>query len=251
MSALTVIIPSKDRLDLLQQVTAGLYRYTDMAITVLVVDAGTDDTFTWCRANNINCLAKPGATFAQAINAAISQGHCARSVLLLNNDIVLHDDLVSELWRAYTNAESQAIVGARLVYPNGLIQHGGIGFDMAGNPYHLWHQAPAEHPEAMKRRALPAVTYACALMPRVLLETFPLDENYHNAYEDVDHCLKAREAGLPVFYAPTARATHLTGQTPGRNDRVAESWQRFHDVWLKDGRLWQALGVWPFERRAS
>ena len=188
--------------------------------------------------------ARFGGTFAENCNEGARQAK-GDYLWLLNDDVTLEEVYHSVFAMRIT--KRPAITGFRLLYPNGLIQHAGVGFDQNGSPYNLWRNAPGEHPEAMKKRYPPAVTFASVLIPRAVWEELGgLDEKFVNAYEDVDCCLRAKEIGVPVVYRPEMWATHFEGQTPGRNDGVEASWRYWQEKWVATGRLWSALGVWPF-----
>ena len=244
----SVIIPSKDRPDLLQRVTRSLWMSQDAAndppYELIVVETG-DTVISRVDGPDCQIIHLPGATFAQANNAAVKMAHSKR-LLLCNNDVIFQSDILQAFDIASLHHPDR-IIGAHLVYPDSLTQHAGIGFDNEGNPYNLWRLAPRLHPEVQQRRRLPAVTFACAMIPRIIWEELGgLDEGYTNAYEDVDFCLRATEAGYSVMYDPMVSATHLEAQTAGRHDHDAESMKHFRQKWLANGRLFKALGMWPF-----
>lgn len=242
---LSIIIPSKNRLDLLQQCINSLWRHCGRNYRVVVVDTGDGEEAKWARQNGLSCLHLPGANYARANNEAV-KAFCRSSILCLNNDIIVTNNLIAAFSRGKARNHGR-IIGARLLYPDGLIQHAGVGFDQDGGPYNLWRYGPAEHPEAIKPRSLPAVTFACAMIPLHLWRQLGgMDEGYTNSYEDVDLCLRARELGYSVMYDPTITAIHLEGQTEGRNDGVEASWRYYQETWLATGRIRYALGQWPF-----
>lgn len=243
--SISIIIPSKDRLDLLQQCVASVRQHCRGNYEIIVVDTGSGEEFVWAGANGCRALGLPKATFAQANNEAakIARGD---HLLLLNNDVILQSDPWSEFY------PTNEIMGYRLLYPNGLVQHAGVGFDMDGNPYHLWHNAPAEHPEVMESYGVNAVTFAAVMIPKHVWELVNgLDEAFQNAYEDIDFCLHAREKGVGILYWSPPQITHLTGQTAGRHDHVKESWEYFHAKWIASGRLSAVTGVYPFSVGAA
>lgn len=235
----TVIIPSKNRLDLLQQCIASLRKHTTGG-TIVVVDTGSGPDWKWAMGQGCQTIHMPDATYAQANNEAVRR-YPNTNLILLNNDCFL---------LAPVKVQSTGIAGARLLYPDGLVQHAGIGFNSDGGGWNLWRLAPAEHPEVIKARHVPAVTFAYAVIPlHVWQEVGGMDEDYTNAYEDVDFCLRARELGIPIRYDPDCVAMHLEGQTEGRNAHLQESWQHFSEKWISTGRVYYALGSWPFNMR--
>ena len=254
--SISIIIPTKDRTDLLKECLASLENYmrydlnhyvaigatnrqfarSDLEYEVIVITTGDvpDDVDVWAH--------RPGATFAQAVNVGAKAAR-GDFIWLLNDDVFV----TSNPWEG-KSLRNDAIIGARLLYPSGLVQHAGVGFDLGSAPYNLWRLAPREHPEVVQPRRYPAVTFACALIPRHIWEELGgLDENYINCWEDIDFCLRAGEAGYTVWYDPSITAIHLESQTAGRKDNEAVSWQHWRETWVKSGRIHKALGVWPFE----
>ncbi len=239
---ISVIIPTKNNLLLLRQCVKSLeFAFIPDGREIIVVDNGSGVSAGWAKRHGCTAYYTDNYTFAQSCNLGVSKA-VGDDILLCNDDIVFKPCS----WYALRN---MSINGCRLTYPNGLIQHGGVGFDMGGNPYHLWHLAPSEHPEAVKSYPVPAVTFALAMIRRDVWDKLGgLDEGFVNSYEDIDFCLRAREAGYMTWYSGENSAIHLTGQTEGRNDHVQESWQHFGEKWLADGRIYRALGMWPIER---
>ena len=236
---ISVIIPTKNRLGLLQQCVASLQQHLKAAHEIVVVDNGNDGSADWARAQGLKAVVQSPLTFAQACNLG-AQTAWGDWLLLCNNDIIVQSRIKVPT--------AEGIYGYRLLYPNGLIQHAGVGFDLKGNPYHLWHLAPAATPEAMSGCVVAAVTFAFAFISRRLWDRLGgLDTAYINSYEDTDFCLRAREIGCQIFYRHDAEVTHLTGQTEGRHDNVAASWAVFRQRWVDTGRIYRALGMWPFE----
>lgn len=248
----TIIIPTRDRHDLLVACLDSLIHYSPYSkADTVVVDTGNGDDARWADSQGYKAIAMPDATFAHANNEAVRQ-YPGEYVVLLNNDCFATFSLDMGWIGGNTLPDRHSLMGAHLVYPDGLTQHAGIGFDSNGGGYNMWRLAPSEHPEVKRRRYVPAVTFACARIPyHIWDELGGLDEGFTNAYEDIDFCLRAREAGYPVLYDPAVSAVHLEGQTAGRHDHDAESWAYYRTKWLDTGRIYGALGVWPFsvERR--
>ena len=247
---ISIIIPTYNRLDLLRQCVNSLREHCPGEgenYRIQVIATGSGDEAHWAADNGVYGDWLEGATFGQAVNAGMGQVR-HNNAILLNNDTIIQDDIVAAFQRALTLFPSGAVIGARLLYPNGLVQHAGIGFDQGGLPYNLWRHAPAAHPAVNQPSYPPALTFACILIPRSVWQAVgPLDEGYRNAYEDVDWCLRAREQGYPLHYVPSVSAIHLEGQSPGRFDHDAESLQHYRENWSNTGRIWNALGVYPFQ----
>jgi len=131
-------------------------------------------------------------------------------LLLLNNDIeIIHPKWLGAMLEQAQSANVGA-VGARLLYPDGRIQHAGVSVhldDIAGHEHHL--KAGAD-PAANETREVDAVTAACMLTPRALYQELGgLNETHLPiAYNDVDYCLRVRERGLRVVLAAQACLVH-------------------------------------------
>ncbi len=186
---------------------------------LIVVDNGSQsDTadvlaeFPWVRVirNEVNL------GFAAACNqgAAAAAG---QDVCFLNNDMIAHAGWLAKM-RA-RGAPDVGIVGARLFFPDGTIQHAGVAtlpmrFGIEGIlPYHLYWGA-TNVPAAAESAELDIVTGACLLTPRELFTALGgFDPTYWNGYEDVDYCLRVRERGLRVIYEADATLLHLESQS--------------------------------------
>ena len=109
------------------------------------------------------------------------------------------------------------VVGSRLLFPPtrqathaGRIQHAGVAFNSEGSPYHPFRCYPANAPEVMRPLSIGAVTGACMLIRREVWDALHgLDEHYAGGqYEDIDFCLRAREAGWKIIYEPKSVLYH-------------------------------------------
>jgi 2-polyprenyl-3-methyl-5-hydroxy-6-metoxy-1,4-benzoquinol methylase len=102
------------------------------------------------------------------------------------------------------------IVGCKLLYPDGTIQHAGVVFDHKGNRCHIYKKYPSHIREAACSRECEAVTGACILIRKdVFCKVEGFDERYIHGSEDIDLCLKVRELGLKVIYCPDSVVTHF------------------------------------------
>lgn len=189
--------------------------------------------------------------FARACNqgAAAARG---RYVLFLNNDTEPRPGWLEAMLRVAAEEPDFGIAGAKLLYPDGTIQHAGVVFTaraegkyvVAGDhrdkdilidllPYHLYRRMPADAPFVNRRRDFQAVTGACLLIENALFrELGGFDERYRNGFEDVDLCLKVLQCGKRVIYTPEAVLTHHESVSEGRNDHDLENARLFRERWL-------------------
>ena len=111
--------------------------------------------------------------------------------------------------RTDTEGRPAAVVGARLLYPNGLIQHAGVFFSLLNRDWlHRYRFGPANLPEALKPTRC-IVTGALQFIRWETLDQIGLyDEGYRLCFEDVDYCLRVFKAGLECIYEPSVVAMH-------------------------------------------
>ncbi len=156
--------------------------------------------------------------FAGANNqgAELARG---RFLVLLNNDTEATPHWLAAMLRAASQPDV-GVVGARLLFPDGTIQHAGVAmsafqFGSAGfAPIHDLYQAPGNDRAAKMRTEYQVVTAACMVTPRDLYrELGGLDEAFWNGYEDVDYCLRVRAHGRRIVYEPDAVLTHFESQS--------------------------------------
>jgi|GEM_PF-1718817 len=173
--------------------------------------------------------------FSKACNqgAAASTG---RYILFLNNDTVALPGWLEMLIKAIEKDKKIGVVGSKLLFPDGTIQHAGVAIAQNApcplSPFHLYHRSHADLPEALKSRDYQVVTGACLLIRRELFFSINgYDTNYINGFEDVDLCFKVRERGLRVVYSPESVLYHHESVSDGRFKNTGENILRLHKKW--------------------
>jgi GT2 family glycosyltransferase len=184
---------------------------------VVVDDGSTDDTAQMLGrfGAEITFVAQESNQgFARACNAgAEAAGECDYLVFLNN------DTLPTAGWLDALVAEAQgpaqpAVVGARLLFLNGQVQHAGVVIGQDRWPHHLYAGFPGSHPAVQRSRDVTAVTAACLLINRRdFLALGGFDPAFHNGYEDVDLCLRLRENGRSIRYCHRSVVYHLESVT--------------------------------------
>ena len=173
-------------------------------------------------------LKEENSGFARTVNVglrlALAEG---KDALLLNQDIQFVDAgwLEALVARTGTDGRPAAVVGAKLLYPNGLLQHAGIHYSRLYSWYdHRFQYGPGDLPEADLPAVCP-VTGALQLIRHATLESIGLyDESFVMGYEDVDYCLRVFDAGLECVYEPAAWALHHESALRGRLDAKNAAW---------------------------
>lgn len=136
-------------------------------------------------------------------------------VVFLNNDTFVLRDWLSELLRPFSDP-AVWVTGSRLLYPNGRVQHAGVVFIEDG-PGHAFGGLPGDLPLVLENREYQAVTGASLAIRREVFQRFGgFDTAYRNSYEDIDLCLKVREAGGRILYVASSVAYHWESMSKGR-----------------------------------
>lgn len=158
--------------------------------------------------------------------------HASGDILLfLNNDTeIFQPDWLDELVM-WVEREEVGIVGAKLLLPDGKIQHAGVIIGMTGFAGHIFGGLPEYlwtiFGLAEWYRNYNAVTAACMIIRKEVFEQIGgFDETFILCGSDVEICLRAVRAGLRIVYNPFARLRHLEGATragevPAQDFRVS------------------------------
>lgn len=235
----SVVIPNRDSFALVSRVLEDLERRTDYPdLETIVVDNGSTDPRVLelyeARAGRPDFRAevRPAPfNFAAMANrgAALARGD---AVLLLNNDVsVIEPGWLAEMVECLAYPGT-GIVGARLLFPDRRLQHAGVVLGAGGLAGHWCYRAAEDDPGPMGRlglrNAMSAVTGACMLVTRACWENLGgMDaERFAVAYNDVDLCARAREAGYTVAWTPFATLFHHESASRG-SDLVGEKARRF------------------------
>jgi GT2 family glycosyltransferase len=243
--AATIVIPVYNRVDLTRQCLATLRSSTPSHLyEVVVVDNGsTDETAAFlrrARAAGVLRAVFPGENlgFGKACNlgASLARGS---SIVLLNNDTIPGEGWLEALLEVAED-KTVGIVGSRLLYPDGRLQHAGIALNADGLPFHIHRHEPAEFGPALVQRDYPAVTGASMLLRREVYEQLGgFDEMFQMYVEDVDLCLRAWGAGLRVVYCPKSLLVHLESASvtdlARRDEQVRTGWGLLRSRW--DGKF--------------
>ncbi|MGH2942567.1 MAG: glycosyltransferase family 2 protein [Solirubrobacteraceae bacterium] len=167
--------------------------------------------------------------FSRAVNVGLRRAlEEGRDAVLVNADIEFHQPrwLEPMLARTDTTGAPAAVVGARLLYPNGLLQHAGLYYSML---HRFWGPrfafGAADLPEALVPSRCP-VTGALQLIRHECLADVGLyDERFRMGWEDVDYCLRVFESGRECIYEPTACAIHPESLFRSRRPEGQETWE--------------------------
>lgn len=232
----SIIIPVHNRSHLTQDCLEALSNAeTKTNYEVIIVDNhSTDDTPRVLQAieGDVTILRQSeNRSFAAACNlgARVAAGEF---LVFLNNDTRPQAGWLDALVDCARTDPAIGAVGARLLYPDGTVQHAGVAISVKRVPYHLCQNFSADHPAVNEQRDMQAVTAACMLVPLHLFqEAGGFDEEYWNGFEDIDFCLRLRAKQHRVIYCPLSTVIHHEEASAGRKDHDRENLDRFLNVW--------------------
>jgi glycosyltransferase involved in cell wall biosynthesis len=236
----SLLIPTRDRRELVETVITSILKKTDYKnFEILVLDNGSTDPDTIEYFTHIqkeeHCVRVVAYDYPFNYSAINNYGISKAKgdiVGFINNDI----EVITPCWlgEMVSHALRPGIgcVGAKLYYSNESLQHGGVILGVGGVAGHSHKHLPKNHPgyfrRAMLTQNLSAVTAACLIMRKsVFEEVGGFDEKKLTvAFNDVDLCLKVREAGYRNLWTPYAELFHHESLSRGHEDSP-EKQQRF------------------------
>jgi GT2 family glycosyltransferase len=249
----SIVIPTRDRVDLLRPCLDGILGTTAYpALDVVIVDNDSKDPETAhyldqaTRDARVRVMRHPGAFNWAAINNRAVEAAIGDVVVMLNNDVeVIDPGWLSEL-AAQALRPEVGLVGAKLLYGDRRVQHAGIAVGPAGATVHLWRHAAEDDPGYMNflaiARNVSAVTGACIAMRKtVFREVGGLEETHLPVTcSDTDLCFRVRARGYRVIWTPHARLIHAELSTRG-SDEVGAKAERARG---EQAHLRQTWGSW-------
>lgn len=218
----TVIVPTRDRLDLLRACVTGVLEGTDYdgALDVIIVDNDSKEAATLAYLNEmarhprVRVRRHPGAfNFAAICNGGAAED-THEILLFLNNDIIVHDRAWLRHLVDFAEQPGVGAVGAKLLYPGGRLQHAGVALGLTGSAGHIYAGAPGNAAgldgELTAPRELCAVTGACLAVSRAKFDAVGGFDAEHFAItlNDIDLCLRLRARGWSTIYTPLAVLEH-------------------------------------------
>ena len=216
MPKVSIIIPVCGQVHLTKKCLETLYQHTPKDLfEVIVIDNNSPDETPELlkKYPDIKVLTNEmNKSFSVSINQGVNEA-TGEFILALNNDVEFFQPWLEEMLETFKD-KTVAVVGAKLLFPDGKIQHAGLACYKNRQPYHpFWGEKPSEKTDMVVE--YPAVTFACALIRQKVFEKLHgLSLDYPDGnYEDVDFCLRCREQGFKVVYNPKAVLYHLEAGT--------------------------------------
>ena len=233
--AITLIIPTRDKLDLLETCVTSLTTLTDYPnFRVLVVDNQSREAATHrylealAAHDQISVTSWPYPfNYAGLHNAVVSEIDTP-FIGLINNDIEVIDGAWLGEMMGHAIRPEVGAVGAKLLFPEGLIQHGGVvvgQHGVADNAHRAFSKDDSGYFDSLRvTQNVSAVTAACLICRRAdYLAVGGMDaENLPISFNDVDFCLKLMAQGKRVIWTPHATLIHHESATRGDQSAPAQ-----------------------------
>ena len=255
----SILIPNKDHTDDLEKCLQSIWKKTTWDnYEIIVIENNSTDPATFAyyekakqRYDGLKVVTYPEKGFNfSGINNFGRKTAAGDYLLLLNNDVeVRNGDWLTELLRQCAHKGGAAICGAMLYYPDETLQHAGVITGLGGYAGHSHKYKQKGGSGYLFRIAtvqdFSAVTGACLLVKAsVYDEVGGLDEQFAVAFNDVDFCLRVRDAGCRIAWTPYAELTHYESKSRGGDEkdpakaaRFAAEQQRLYTIHGKENIL--------------
>ena len=250
----SILIPTCDHIKDLELCVESIYdrtTYPDFELIIIENNSKQPETFRAYKRMeqehaNLHVVTWQGKGFNySALNNFGEKFATGEYLLLLNNDTEVITAAWLEEMVMYAQQKRVGCVGAKLLYPDDTIQHAGVGFGIGGVAGHLHKYYPASSDGYMGRlnyvQDVYADTAACLLIRKEIYdEVGGLDESYAVAFNDVDFCVRVRQAGYTNVFTPFAQLYHYESKSRGMEDNP-EKQKRFQGEVLRFQARWGDL----------
>ena len=252
----SVIIANKDHREDLMRCVESLEQeseYKNLEILIVENNSVSEEIVTYYdqvqrQYDNVRVL-----RYEKEFNYADIQNYAAvrakgDHLLLLNNDTWLERPESIREMLGYCMRDDVGIVGAKLLYPDDTIQHAGVIVGLGGVADHAFVGMDREDPgyccRAICAQEYSAVTAACLMVKKtVFMEVGGMDTELKIAFNDVDFCLRVKEAGYKIIYNPFSIWYHDESKTRGAED-TPEKIERFRGEIEYFQRRWANFLYW-------
>jgi GT2 family glycosyltransferase len=232
LPSISIIIPTRDRLDFLQPCVDSILKNTNYdrdRYEIIVVDNGSteEDLLHYLdllsREKEITLIRDPSKFNYSRLNNEAAKIAKGELLAFVNNDIVVHDALWLSKLAFHARQHDVGAVGAKLLYPDMTVQHGGVVLGIQGVAAHAHHNLAAVDPGYLglnnTTHDLSAVTGACLMVRREIFDKVNgFDENLAVAFNDVLLCLDIAEKGYRNVFVADPLLIHFESKTRGFDD---------------------------------
>ncbi|HWX41575.1 MAG TPA: glycosyltransferase family 2 protein [Blastocatellia bacterium] len=243
----SIIIPTRDRLHLLRRCIASIEaktEYDDYEIIIVDNDSCDVSTVEYLETTRHRVIHDQGPFNFSRLNNLAANAAGGRYLVLLNNDT----EIISPEWLSAMMEQAQrpevGAVGAKLLYPDGLIQHAGVILGLGGVGNHSQRYVDGRQgggyfnfPNLIMNYS--AVTAACMMVRRELYNAMGglNDKDLAVAFNDVDFCLRLRREGYLIVFTPYSVVYHHESASRGHRVNMREAFymmENWHDQIVED-----------------
>lgn len=237
----SIIVPTRNELAMLRRCVESLLEATTYPnYEVLIVDNGSDeaDARAWLDGvaaiadARVRVLSCPQPFNFSAVNNKAARAARGEYLVLLNNDTAVLDGSWLDAMLNHALRPEVGVVGAKLLYPDGSVQHAGVVLGLRGPAEHAFCGEPRDAAGYMQRLVVDqnysAVTAACLMIRREVYDQVGGmdEESFAVSYNDVDLCLKVGAAGYLTVWTPDAVLLHEGSVSQKRVDAAAAEERR-------------------------
>lgn len=184
---------------------------------------------------------EPGWSFATACNRAVPEAR-GKYLVLLKPGFVPDFGWLEGLLQAVEQERDLGVVGGQVLNINGLLWHVGVAFDVNQSPFSIYRLLPPAFIGAARQREFRAVEFPFLVARDLYCRLGGLNQTLLNRFEDIDFCLRLKQAGLRNLYTPQSRMVHQASSWEPSAEHVQNNCIRFYSKWT--GALWQDDGVY-------
>lgn len=247
---ISILIPNKDHINDLEKCLTSILRkstYANYEIIIIENNSTEKITFDYYQTlkniDKIRIVTWQGNFNYSAINNYGFKYAKGDYVLLLNNDIEIITPSWLEEMLMFAQRNDVGAVGAKLYYPDDIIQHAGVIIGIGGVAGHSHKYYKRRDLGYMSRLTIAqnfsAITAACAMIPKKVYEEINgLDEDFQVAFNDIDMCMRIRKAGYLIVFTPYAELYHYESKSRGYEDTL-EKQKRFQNEVLQFKKRWE------------
>lgn len=235
----SIIIPNKDHVEVLSTCINSILKkstYNNYEIIIVENNSENPETFEYYKDikgdSRIKVVEWKNEFNYSAINNFGIENATGEYYILLNNDT----EIITENWieEMLSNCQRKevGICGAKLYYPDDTIQHAGVIVGLGGIAGHIFMNFPRDavgyFAKCKLQQDLSAVTAACLMVKKEAFDVVNgLEEKLKIAFNDIDFCLKVRQAGYLVVFNPYVELYHYESKSRGKDDTI-EKIKRFN-----------------------
>lgn len=222
---LSIVIITHNQAELSFRCLKSLIEVIDTPTEVLIVDNASTDRTAELLARTRGCRVlqqTENLHFLHAANLGAAQAQ-GKMLLFLNNDTQVRPGAISSALGAFEDRPDAGAVGGRIILLDGSLQEAGNIVWRNGSCHGYGRGCNPDGEEFQFRREVDYCSGAFLMVPRQLFEQLGgFDTRFAPAYyEEVDLCMRLRQAGHPVIYEPNATITHFEfGSAPGNQSAI-------------------------------